>query len=91
MGALARAAERRLGPFSSLAPVKTCKVDLAEISTAAVGIAWAFSFAGRLSTSVLETTHEAVTDIGHTLDALQAKKVAQTSICVDGPGIVASD
>ena len=41
-------------------------------------MAWAFSFAGMLATSVLEWIHEVVTHVGHTFDALQAQEVEQT-------------
>ena len=56
-----------------------------EIATAALGIGWAFSFAGMLTTSMLETIHEVVTHVGHTFDAFHAEKIAQTFIFVDGP------
>ena len=48
-------------------------------------MAWAFSFAGMLTTSVLETIHGVISHVGHTLDSLCAEKVAQTFILVDSP------
>ena len=68
---------------------KTCKVDLIEIVTAVIGIAWAFNFARRLMNSVLERIHEVVTHVGHTFDALHAEQIAHTLIFVDGPYAVA--
>ena len=69
--ALARAGERLTLPFFA----KTCKSELIEITTIAIGMAWAFSFAGMHTTSVVEWIHEVVTRLGHTFDALHAKKV----------------
>ena len=87
--ALARAVERRLGGFAAGVHANTYKSELIEIATTALGIAWAFSFAGMLTTSVLETIHEVVTHVGHTFDTLHAEKSARTSISVDGPYNVA--
>ena len=87
---LARAVKRRLGRFSAGGLAKTCKSDLIKIATAALGITWAFSFAGMLTTSVLETIREvAIHIVSHTFDALHAEKIAQTSISDDGPYTIA--
>ena len=81
---LAKATERRLGRFAARELAITCKSELAGIATAALGISWAFSFAGILTTSALETIREVITHVGYTFDALHAEKNAQICIPIDG-------
>ena len=63
---------------------KTGKPDLIETVATLLEVAWAFSFAGMLTTSLLETIHEIATHIGHACDALHVKTVVETHISVDG-------
>ena len=61
---------------------KIGKADHMEIVTAAFGIAWAFRSAGVLTTSVLETIHQAAMHVGHTYNVLFVKN--------DDPHIIAN-